>query len=131
MRLIRFEHLDQPLAHRTVFLQRLAANVLVALGLIALSLLVGMVGYRSTQGMDWLDAFLNASMILSGMGPTTPLTHSSAKLFAGFYALYSGLALVAISGLVLAPVFHRVLHGLHVPDDDAARAPKPRPGKPR
>jgi hypothetical protein len=117
MRLTRFEHKSQPIVPRAVFIQRLGFNVLVVLALIAASLLVGMVGYRTTEGMAWLDAFLNASMILSGMGPVTVLVEPAAKYFAGFYALYSGLTLVAASGLILAPVVHRVFHGLHVKDD--------------
>jgi hypothetical protein len=131
MRLMQFEHLGEPLARRWVFLQRLGANLLVAVVLIAVSLLAGMIGYRSTEGLSWLDAFLNASMILSGMGPINTLTYDSAKLFAGFYALYSGLALVVIASLVLAPVFHRVLHGLHVQDENDEKTPTKRAHKPR
>jgi hypothetical protein len=118
MRLARFEHKSQPIAPRAVFIQRLGFNVLVALALVFVSLLVGMVGYRTSEGMGWLDAFLNAAMILSGMGPVTELAQPAAKFFAGFYALYSGLALIVASGLILAPVIHRVFHGLHVKDDE-------------
>jgi hypothetical protein len=135
MHLIRFEHSRQPLASRPVFLRRLATNVAVALGLIAVSLLAGMAGYHFLGGLAWLDAFLNAAMILSGMGPVDILTSGGAKFFAGAYALYSGLLVVATSALILAPALHRVLHGLHVADDDdEKRAEKDKPtrspGKP-
>jgi hypothetical protein len=127
---MHFERLGEPLAHRRVFLQRLGANVLVALVAIAFSLAVGMGVYLSA-GMSWVDSFYNASMILSGMGPAGALPSDGAKIAAGLYALWSGLLLIGVSGLVLAPVFHRVLHGLHVPDDDDEKADEKRSRKPR
>ena len=118
-----FEHLTEPVATRARFFRRLGANVGLALVFITLSLAAGMAGYHWLGGLGWVDSFLNASMILSGMGPVDTLTASSAKLFAGFYAIYSGLLVVATSALIFAPVMHRVLHRLHVkdeqdPDDD-------------
>jgi hypothetical protein len=85
--------------------------------LIGLSLLGGMAGYRHFEGMEWVDAFANASMILSGMGPLTPLQTWGGKLFAGLYALYSGLALIAATSLILAPIVHRALHRFHLEPD--------------
>jgi hypothetical protein len=85
--------------------------------LIGLSLLGGMAGYRYIEGMEWIDAFANASMILSGMGPLTPLQTWGGKLFAGLYALYSGLALIAATSLILAPIVHRMLHRFHLATD--------------
>jgi hypothetical protein len=123
MHLIRFETLSEPLARRWIFLRRLGTNVLVALVVIAVSLYGGMLIYHLSAGMSWVDSFLNASMILSGMGPIGDLPNSTAKVLAGAYALYSGLLLIGLSGLVLAPVFHRVLHGLHVPDEDDDKGP--------
>ncbi|MBK8006038.1 MAG: hypothetical protein IPK12_19540 [Gemmatimonadetes bacterium] len=81
--------------------------------LVAVSLSVGILGYHAIAGLGWVDAFLNAAMILGGMGPVDPLTGTGAKLFAGAYALFSGLVLVGVAGLLLAPVFHHVLreHG--------------------
>jgi len=76
-----------------------------------------MLGYRLTEGMDWIDAFANASMILSGMGPLEPLKTTGGKLFAGFYALYSGLVLILASGIVLAPMVHRMFHQFHLEAD--------------
>jgi hypothetical protein len=76
-----------------------------------------MAGYRSFEGMDWIDAFANASMILSGMGPLGPLQTPGGKLFAGLYALYSGLALIAVTGIIFAPILHRLLHRFHMEVD--------------
>ncbi len=80
-----------------------------------------MLGYRYFEGMEWIDAFANASMILSGMGPLTPLQTSNGKLFAGLYALYSGLALILATGILLAPVVHRLLHQFHLEEKTGAR----------
>lgn len=96
------------------FAWRLVAHAGVALGLIALSLLAGMVGYRVFEHMAWVDAFLNAAMLLGGMGPVkTDGLSEAGKLFAGLYALYSGLAFIAVMSIMLAPVVHRVLHRFH------------------
>jgi len=118
-----YERLGQPIATRAHFFRRLGANIALALSFIAVSLAVGMAGYHWLGGLGWVDSFLNAAMILSGMGPVDTLTATSAKLFAGFYAIYSGLLVVATAALIFAPVMHRVLHHLHVkdeqdPDDD-------------
>ena len=122
-----FEHLSEPVASRARFFRRLGANVGLALVFITVSLAVGMAGYHWLGGLGWVDSFLNAAMILSGMGPVDALTASGAKLFAGFYAIYSGLLVVATSALIFAPVMHRLLHRLHVkdeqdPDDDDDKA---------
>ncbi len=119
MALFNFDYKDQPLASRTRFAGRMLVNIFVALVMIALALGVGIFGYEATEGMPLIDAFLNAAMLLGGMGPVGPDLHTEAgKLFAGFYALGCGLVLVLVSGIVLAPVFHRVLHALHVDDED-------------
>jgi hypothetical protein len=112
--LFRYESKHQPLLSRRAFAWRLVASFGAASVLIGLSLLAGMAGYRYFEGMDWIDAFANASMILSGMGPLTPLQTAGGKLFAGFYALYSGLALIMATGILLAPLVHRLLHRFHV-----------------
>lgn len=118
MHLLRFEHYRQPLATRRVFLRRLATNLAAALVLIGVSLVAGMVGYHVLEGQGWLDAYGRAAMILSGMGPySEPLTPAG-RFFAGTYALYSGLLVVATTGIMLAPVFHRVLHRLHAADEE-------------
>ncbi|MDB5438149.1 MAG: hypothetical protein JWM33_576 [Caulobacteraceae bacterium] len=116
--LLRYEHLHQPLASRSVFLTRMASSLALALCLIAASLSVGMIGYHQLGPMPWIDAFENASMILSGMGPLAQMAHDPGKLFAGLYALYSGLLLVATASLILGPVLHRFLHRLHIAEED-------------
>jgi hypothetical protein len=96
---------------------RVARSFAASAILIGVSLLGGMIGYRCTEGMDWLDAFANAAMILSGMGPLGPLQTSGGKLFAGCYALYSGLVLILAAGLLFAPLVHRMLHRFHLESD--------------
>jgi len=92
----------------------MARSARIALGLVAVSLFVGMLGYHAFEGMPWIDAFVNASMILSGMGPVGELHSTGGKLFAGLYALYSGFALLTIAAVLLAPVIHRFLHRFHI-----------------
>jgi hypothetical protein len=109
-----YERKHVPLAPRPVFLRRLARNFLIAQAIVAVSLVVGMAGYRSFEDMGWADSFVNAAMILSGMGPMGTLNTTGGKIFAGCYALYSGLVLILITGVILAPVVHRFLHKFHV-----------------
>ncbi|HEV2063729.1 MAG TPA: hypothetical protein VGS00_04185 [Thermoanaerobaculia bacterium] len=92
----------------------MARSGLAALALVVASLVIGMVGYHGFEGMSWIDAFVNAAMILSGMGPIGELHSSGGKIFAGCYALYSGLALITIAAILLAPVAHRFLHRFHI-----------------
>lgn len=115
---LRFESKHEPLLSRGQFARRLLRNFGAASGLIAVSLLGGMLGYHLTEGMNAVDSFVNAAMILSGMGPIGELKTTGGKLFAGCYALYSGLVLVLASGIVLAPVVHRIMHRLHVECDE-------------
>ena len=118
MALFRFDSRTEPLATHAEFAGRLSLNLLAALLLVGAALGAGMDGYHATEGMDWLDAFLNAAMLLGGMGPVTALVTDGGKLFAGIYAIICGLIFVLASGVVLAPVLHRVMHALHVEDDD-------------
>ena len=120
---MRFERRGEPVLPWPAFFWRLAGSALIGAGLVVVSLAIGMIGYRSLMGMSWIDAFLNASMILSGMGPLADPQTSGAKLFAGFYALFSGLAVLAIAGVVFAPVVHRFLHYLHADEDDVEPPP--------
>ena len=108
------ERAHRPLPPRQMFLRKMARSSLVALGLIAGSLFIGMVGYHVTEGMPWIDSFVNAAMILSGMGPVGELHRTSGKIFAGLYALYSGIALLSIAAILLAPAVHRFLHRFHL-----------------
>ena len=112
--LLDYESRHQPLAPVPRYVMRVLASLFIALLLIGGSLFGGMWGYAHFEGMSWLDAFLNASMILSGMGPADQLKTDAGKLFAGCYALYSGLVIVLASGIMLAPVVHRILHRFHV-----------------
>lgn len=117
-RLLRFESKNQPLLPREAYLRRVFRNFGAAIALILFSLLLGMWGYHYWESQPWIDAFANASMILSGMGPLDSLKTEGGKIFAGLYALYSGLVLVLASGIVLAPVVHRFLHRFHLEDED-------------
>jgi hypothetical protein len=112
-----YEHHKQPLAKRSVFAKRLALNGLAGLVLLAFSLGMGVIGYHFLEGLSWIDSLLNASMILGGMGPVAPLQTEAGKLFASFYALYSGVVLLAGVGILAAPIFHRFLHHFHLAED--------------
>lgn len=109
-----FEHHKSPLLPRSAFIQRLINSILLALAIVILSLYGGMCGYHYLEGIDWVDAYLDASMILSGMGPVSPLHTTAGKIFAGSYALYSGFTLLVTVSIVLAPIVHRFLHRLHL-----------------
>jgi hypothetical protein len=122
--LFGFERRGQKLAPRYIFAKRLAVNIGIALVVVLVSLSVGMLGYHRFEGLDWLRSFSHAAMILGGMGPYEEPKSNSGELFEGFYALYSGLLLVGVTGLILSPVFHRVMHQFHLPDDDEAEKSK-------
>ena len=106
-----FERSGQPVISAQQFLLRLARSGIIALVLIAASLLAGMVGYRVFEGLSWIDAFLDAAMLLGGMGPVHAPVTFGGKLFAGLYALYCGLAVILVAGVILAPVAHRSCTG--------------------
>jgi hypothetical protein len=111
---------------RAVFYRHLARNAARAGGLIAACLALGVAGYHYIAHLRWIDALLNASMILSAMGPVDPLCTTAAKLFAAAYALFSGVAFITIVGVLFAPVVHRFLHKFHLElaeEDDAASGP--------
>lgn len=109
-----FEHVSEQILTRTQFLRRMAKSIGIAALLCSCSLLMGVMGYHMLEGLPWVDSLLNASMILGGMGPVDLMKTTDGKLFASFYALYSGLFLVASMGILLTPVIHRMLHKLHV-----------------
>lgn len=111
-----FEHHTKPLLPRKIFYRRVVRNAFFGAIFIAVSLSIGMAGYHHFEKMPWLDAFVNASMLLSGMGPVGTLQTDAGKMFAGCYALFSGLALVAIVGIIFAPIIHRFLHKFHLED---------------
>jgi hypothetical protein len=118
---MHYEHQSEPLLPRQAYLLRLLGHSLLAITIIFIALFIGVAGYHYIGGLSWIDSLLNASMILGGMGPVDPLTSVPAKLFASFYALFAGVAFLAIAGVLIAPVAHRFLHHLHlaVEDNDA------------
>jgi hypothetical protein len=105
-------HRRRPFYHR--FLMALALSA----GLIGFSLGLGIVGYHGIAGLNWVDSLLNAAMILTGMGPVNSLSSDAAKLFASAYALFSGVVFITATGILLTPVFHRVLHRFHLEERD-------------
>jgi hypothetical protein len=113
-----YERHREPLLPRKFFIIRFAQHCLVAGGVIALSLGMGVLGYHFLEGLPWIDSLLNASMILGGMGPVDPLASTAGKLFASFYALFSGILFLVIGGILLAPVVHRFLHRLHLDGEE-------------
>src|SRR5215218_6618949 len=113
-----YESKHKPLLSRAAFAKRLGAHMLVAFGLVVVSLGVGMWGYIATEHLSALDAFLNAAMLLGGMGPVATLATSGGKLFAGMYALYAGLVFVVSAALISTPILHRLLHRFHMMDED-------------
>jgi hypothetical protein len=117
--MFRYEHRSQSPLPLTAFLRRVAAHGGAAAVVIVVSLAGGACGYRVTERMGWLDAVLNAAMILTGMGPVDDLHTVGGKLFASAYAIYSGVVFLFVTGLMLAPFAHRLLHRLHVPEGDA------------
>ncbi len=112
-----FEHRTQSPLTRRQFFWRLARSGAVALALAAGSLLIGMAGYHRLEHLSWVDAFLNASMLLGGMGPVNAPVSYAGKLFAGVYALYCGLVVILVAGVLVAPVVHRLLHKFHFQGD--------------
>jgi hypothetical protein len=121
-----FEHRSKPLLPRQKFYHRLARSVALGLSVIVGALLIGMAGYHVFEHQGWIDAFANAAMILSGMGPLGELKTSAGKIFAGCYALFSGVAFLTSIGVVFAPIFHRFLHKFHL---ETAKEEKDSSGK--
>ena len=113
-----YEHRTKPLLPRRLFFRRIMRNVLLGGVVLSVALGVGMVGYHFLEQQPWLDAFLNASMILSGMGPVATLQTVTGKLFAGCYAIFSGIMLILILGIIFAPIVHRALHKFHLEDEE-------------
>jgi hypothetical protein len=112
--LMDFEHRRHPLLSRRRFVGRMLTAIGLWVGITVVGLVIGMAGYAAFEGMSAADAFVNAAMILSGMGPVGELKTTAGKIFAGCYAIFSGLVIVVATGFVLAPIFHRVLHRFHV-----------------
>lgn len=125
---------DMPLLPRKAFLKRQGQFGVMALGIVVFSLAVGMVGYHLLEGQPWIDAFVNASMLLGGMGPVGELHTDAGKLFAGGYAIYCGMVLLLSVGVLMAPALHRLLHHFHLEsareaaaDDEGDASPQSAP----
>lgn len=116
-RLIDYEKRHEPLATSSRFRARMVNNATVGVAIVLFALVIGMAGYAGLEDMSLIDAFANSAMILSGMGPLNPLHTFAGKLFAGLYAIFCGLLIFAVAGLILAPVLHRILHRFHIEDD--------------
>ena len=121
----RFESRNEQLAPFRIFLGRLGFSVLVAAVIVFAALLIGILGYHYVAKLHWIDALLDASMILTGMGPVNPMTDTPAKLFASAYALFSGVVFLSSMALILAPAFHRLIHKFHLGDEEVDERPKP------
>jgi len=129
--LSHLERKGAPLASKAIFFFRLTRNFLVTVGIVAFSLGIGTVGYRyfggpPPGGLTWTDGFLNASMILTGMGPVDKMETQEGKLFAAFYALYSGLVFLTMVVVLITPIYHRFIHRFHLDSEREADA-EPRP----
>ena len=124
--LLRFEHRGEPLLPRHRFVHRVVRHAAVSGAIVALWLAIGVAGYHWIAGLAWLDAFLNASMILTGMGPVDRLDSAAAKLFASAYALFSGVAFLTMAAVLFAPLVHRMLHSLHLDPESVDPPQRPR-----
>jgi hypothetical protein len=114
----KFERRGDDLAPLSIFIRRMLGSAGLALGLIVISLSVGIACYHFLAGLNFIDSLLEASMILGGMGPVNELHSNGAKIFASIYALYSGLLVLALMGIVLSPIVHRIMHKFHVDEED-------------
>jgi hypothetical protein len=114
-----FEHHKQPLLMPREFLIRQLYFLLAAIGIIISSLVMGILGYHFLENLAWIDALVNASMILGGMGPVNELHTNAGKLFASFYALFSGIVFLVSVGVILAPLYHRFLHRFHLEAEES------------
>jgi len=109
-----YEHRKEPLASKAVFFSRVLKNIFIASFIIAICLAIGTAGYHYTADMSWLDAFHNASMILSGMGLVDHVSSNTGKIFSSVYALFSGIVLITNIGIILTPALHRIYHRMHI-----------------
>jgi len=114
-----YERRGQPLIDRRAFVRRLTRHMLLAAGVLLVAWGIGVLGYRLIAGLSWVDAVLNAAMILGGMGPVNPIPSTGGKLFAAAYALFSGVVFLVAAGVFVAPLLHRVLHHFHLEIDEA------------
>ena len=109
-----YEHRTHQILAWSAFVRRVRRHAFLALGIVLAAVAVGSIGYHRVGGLGWVDAFLNASMILSGMGPVDRMEGATAKVFSACYALFSGLVFIGVSGVLMAPWVHRLLHWFHL-----------------
>lgn len=114
-----YEKHYEPLLPRMKFILRLLSHLLTGVGILVVSLGLGVVGYHGYEHLSWLDSLLNASMILGGMGPVNVVVTDGGKWFASFYALFSGMIFLGVFGIIIAPVVHRLLHLMHLDEKEA------------
>lgn len=115
---MKLEHRKQQVVSVNSFLKRIGKYSAFAFVLITISVAIGTTGYHWICGLSWIDSFYMACMILTGMGPVTEMTNDGAKLFSSFYALYSGVAFLSVTAVFFAPIIHRLLHILHVEEEE-------------
>jgi hypothetical protein len=113
-----FEHRRDKLLPWPRFVRRMVLSFLLLVGIVGVALMLGVLGYHYIARLPWIDAVLNASMILTGMGPVATMKDTPSKLFASAYALFSGVVFLSSVGIVLSPVFHRILHRFHLDDEE-------------
>jgi hypothetical protein len=117
-RLLRLEGRTDKLAPFSIYVQRIIVSLAIAFGLILIGLSVGIAGYHFIAGFNFVDSLLEASMILGGMGPVRELPNEGSKIFASAYALFSGVIFIALMGIILSPIAHRVMHKFHIDEKD-------------
>ena len=122
--MLTFEHKEKPLLPLKKFYKRLLKNFLYAIVIIVVSLIIGITGYLALAHMNFVDALLNASMILGGMGPVDVLTNNAAKYFASFYSLFSGITFLTTVAVLFAPIVHRIMHRFHLETEEDEEAEK-------
>jgi hypothetical protein len=125
----RFERRNQPLLSRLEFIERVAIHTGIGVGIIGGSLGIGVLGYHFLGGLAWIDALVNASMILGGMGPVDPISSMAGKVFASVYALYSGIIFLLTVGIIIAPVAHRILHRMNLETEEDVEKQEDAAGK--
>ena len=125
-----FEHKSQPLLPQRAYYNRLVRSALAGLALVVPSMLIGMIGYHVLEGRTWLDAYLDAAMLMGGMGPvSTPVTEAG-KIFAGTYAIFCGLVVILVAGVMMSPIIHRGMHRFHLEQEEGGGDDAPRRRKP-
>jgi len=112
-----YEHKSKPLISNAEFARRMSVHIFIAIVVAFLALFIGVLGYHTLESLSWVDALLNAAMILGSMGPVNPVVTEGGKIFASGYALFSGLVFMIVFGIIAAPALHRLIHRFHLDDE--------------